>query len=53
MKNIFNDTAFQQSYHPVLIQRYNIGYSFFAFAKNEFLNKMSKDSTLGVTAIKL
>jgi arabinofuranosyltransferase len=53
MKNIFNDSGFQQSYKPVLIQKINMANSFFAFANANFLNKMKADSTAKFTIVKL
>jgi hypothetical protein len=51
MKNIFNDTAFQRTYQPVLIQRNNLDYTFFAFANKQFINKMINDSTVKFTVV--
>jgi hypothetical protein len=52
LKNIFNDSVFQQSYYPVLIQKNNMARTFFAFASMQFLDKTTKDSSVKLTVIR-
>ncbi len=53
MKNIFNDSLFQQKYQPVMITKNDSKKNIFAFASSVFLSDLKKDSSLIVTNIAL
>jgi arabinofuranosyltransferase len=50
MKNIFNDSNFQQQYQPVLISKRERK-PVFAFVNKEWQDKLEKDSSLSLTKI--
>jgi arabinofuranosyltransferase len=52
MKNIFNDSLFMQSYHPVIIQKNGRQLSFFAFVNSNFLINAKQDTNVHYTVIK-
>jgi arabinofuranosyltransferase len=53
MKNIFNDTAFQNQYKPVLVTNKDTGKHIFSFSSAGMLNTMKADNRLTVKEITL
>ena len=53
MKHIFNDSAFQQLYTPVMIRKQKNTEAFFAFARKDFLQQLQGDTSIVAQEVKL